>query len=107
MTPELTNQLDQSPPPGLLPNRIRPEARYAPLPVIAQDVAIGLRRALPITEARPPTMLTCLQCQLLGRRRMLCSKADLCAELPHSFAVGPILLGAWLVTAIAFIVAVL
>jgi hypothetical protein len=54
-----------------------------------------------------PTALACLQCQLGGRRRLTCSKADACAELPHSFALGPVLLLAWAVTAAAFIIAVL
>jgi hypothetical protein len=60
----------------------------------------GVRAAAPA-----PTMLACLQCQLIGRRRMLCSKVDSCAELPHAFALGPILLAGWLFTAVAFIVA--
>lgn len=106
MTPELPKQLDHIPPSGLLPNSILPETKSLP-PIMARDVAIDLRRTLPIREARPPTTLKCLQCQLIGRRRLLCSKADICAELPHSFAVGPLLLAMWLGTAIAFIVAVL
>jgi hypothetical protein len=54
-----------------------------------------------------PTALACLQCQLVGRRRLTCSKATSCAELPHAFALGPALLLAWAVTAAAFIIAVL
>ena len=61
---------------------------------------------LPIAEARPPTAISCLKCQLVGRRQLTCSKADACAELPHSYAIGPILLALWLGTAIAFIVAI-
>lgn len=54
-----------------------------------------------------PTAFACLQCQLVGRRRLTCSKADACAELPHSFHLGPVLLVAWAVTVAAFIIAVL
>ena len=53
-----------------------------------------------------PTSMTCLRCQLLGRRRLVCTKADACKELPLTFALGPILLVGWIVTAIAFFVAV-
>lgn len=54
-----------------------------------------------------PTAFACLQCQLVGRRRLTCSKADACAELPHAFYLGPVLLLAWAATAAAFIIAVL
>lgn len=52
-----------------------------------------------------PGALQCLRCQLLGRRRLLCSRADLCRELPHDHLLGPLLLAGWLVTAVAFFVA--
>jgi hypothetical protein len=51
-------------------------------------------------SALPPTPLACLRCQLVGRRRLLCSKADACKELPLVFAVGPLLLGGWFAFAI-------
>ena len=66
--------------------------------------------SLDVLQARTrlaPTTMACLRCQLIGRRRMLCSRADVCAELPHSFAVGPILLAAWAATTVAFIISVL
>lgn len=59
-------------------------------------------------EVRPrpaPTAWTCLHCQLVGHRKLLCSRVDACKELPHSFALGPVLMAAWLATAIAFVVA--
>lgn len=52
-----------------------------------------------------PGTLQCLRCQLLGRRRLLCSRADLCRELPRDHLLGPLLLAGWLVTAAAFFVA--
>ena len=74
------------------------------LPLAAPGtVTIGARSAPAAAPA--PTTLACLQCQLIGRRRMLCSKVDSCAELPHAFALGPILLAGWFVTAVAFVVA--
>ncbi len=55
-------------------------------------------------ELRPvATALACLRCQLIGRRRLLCSKADACRALPHVFPLGPVLLGLWLTTALAFL----
>lgn len=104
MTPELPKQVE-IPPPPILPKTTA--ANEGALPLVGQNVAIGVRQRVVVPGARPPSAMTCLQCQLIGRRRMLCSKADGCAELPHSFALGPILLGAWLVTAIAFVAAVL
>jgi hypothetical protein len=53
-----------------------------------------------------PSTLACLNCQLLGRRKLLCSRADACKELPHFFALGPVLLAAWLATLVAFVIAV-
>lgn len=57
------------------------------------------------TPRRPPRRLTCLRCQLTGHRNLLCSKVDLCKDLPHSYWVGPTLLAAWALTAVAFIMA--
>jgi hypothetical protein len=53
-----------------------------------------------------PTALACLRCQLIGRRRLLCARADACKELPHVFPLGPVLLGAWLLTALAFVASI-
>jgi hypothetical protein len=53
-----------------------------------------------------PTTLACLRCQLIGRRRLLCARADACKELPHVFPLGPVLLGAWLLTALAFVASI-
>ncbi|BDG10052.1 hypothetical protein AMPC_31650 [Anaeromyxobacter paludicola] len=55
---------------------------------------------------RDPTALSCLRCQLLGRRRLLCTRVDACRTVPHVYAVGPILLAGWLVTLAAFLFAV-
>jgi hypothetical protein len=64
---------------------------------------------LPYTSTRAPApdALQCLRCQLLGRRRLLCSRGDICRELPHVYPLGPILLAGWLVTAVAFVIAVM
>jgi hypothetical protein len=65
--------------------------------------------SLPLVGAAPlvpPTTLACLNCQLLGRRKLLCSRADACKDLPHFFALGPVLLTVWLATLVAFVVAV-
>ncbi len=104
MTPDRSseNSLPQPSSEPLAPEP-RPAARSRRSPLRGRGDAL---RALPIAEARPPTAMTCLQCQLLGHRKLTCSKAELCAELPQSFAIGPLLLAAWLATAIAFVVAV-
>lgn len=52
-----------------------------------------------------PTPLACLRCQLVGRRQLLCSKADACRELPLVFALGPLLLAGWAALAVAFFLA--
>lgn len=52
-----------------------------------------------------PGGLRCLRCQLLGRPRLLCSRADLCRELPRGDLLGLLLLACWLVTAAAFFAA--
>jgi hypothetical protein len=64
----------------------------------------------PIVAGAPlvaPTALDCLRCQLLGRRKMLCSRGDVCSETPHVGALGPVLLVSWLAIVVAFIVTVL
>jgi len=53
-----------------------------------------------------PTALSCLRCQLLGRRKLLCSSAEVCEEVPHVFALGPVLVLAWAATLAAFLFAV-
>jgi hypothetical protein len=59
------------------------------------------------TEIRPaPTALACLRCLLIVRRRLICARADACKDLPLVFPFGPLLLAAWLATAIAFVVAI-
>ena len=58
------------------------------------------------TPAREPTALSCLRCQLGGRRRLLCSKADQCNELPQSFVLGPLLMLSWAGLVVAFVLAV-
>lgn len=104
MTPELSKPAQlPTPPETPAPPEALPGAGRARRPIIGHRAPL---RALPIAGAPPPTAIMCLKCQLLGRPRLTCSKADVCAELPRTFAVGPILLAAWLATAIAFVVAV-
>lgn len=79
-----------------------PAAR-APRPIPGRRAALN---TLPIAGAPSPTTLRCLKCQLIGSRQLTCSRADVCMELPQSYALGPILLAGWLATAIAFVVAV-
>ena len=57
--------------------------------------------------APTPDTLQCLRCQLLGRRRLTCSRADVCRTIPHFYPLGPVLLAAWLVAAVAFLIAVM
>ncbi len=57
-------------------------------------------------EPVQPTRIQCLQCQLIGHRRLTCSMADDCKKLPHNFFLGPLLLAGWVATAIAFFLAV-
>lgn len=98
----------------------RPDSEPLPASLPTQQASLPLvNTALPLAtpgivtigapvakaSARAPTVVACLQCQLIGRRRMLCSKVDSCAELPHVFELGPILLAGWFFTAVAFIVA--
>ena len=69
------------------------------IPVPTTSSAAALLRAAPVA-------LDCLNSQLLGRRRLLCSRVDACREIPHVFAVGPVLLVAWLATLVGFVLAV-
>jgi len=50
-----------------------------------------------------PTPLDCLQCQLIGRRRLRCARIDSCKEVPHQMWIGPVLLVGWAVTVVAFV----
>ncbi len=63
-------------------------------------------RALRAARASMPTQLTCLRCQLIGRRRLLCARANDCKDLPHVFLLGPVLLGGWIATVIAFVASI-
>jgi hypothetical protein len=63
------------------------------------ETAMSLR----IEQPQPPTVMSCLRCQLLGRRRLLCSRKDACSELPVVFPLGPVLLAGWLATVVAFV----
>ncbi len=60
----------------------------------------------PLTVKRvEPTVAACLRCQLVGRRRLLCSRADTCRDVPRFLPLGPLLLLGWLVTVVAFVLA--
>jgi len=66
-------------------------------------------RVMPITGGQPlvaPTALSCLQCQVLGRRNLLCSRVQECKAVPHVFALGPVLLLGWIATMVAFFFAI-
>jgi hypothetical protein len=72
-------------------------------------IALGASSSFPLAAAPPlvaPSALACLRCQLLGRRKLLCSRADACKEIPHVFALGPILLAGWIATILAFVLAI-
>jgi hypothetical protein len=72
--------------------------------IIHQVWAEGTERMpLHVDQPRPPTMVSCLNCQLLGRRKLLCSKKDVCKELPIAFPLGPLMLVGWLGTVVAFV----
>jgi hypothetical protein len=43
-----------------------------------------------------------MRCQFLAHRSLLCSKVDICKEIPHSYWIGPTLLLGWFVTAVGF-----
>ena len=53
----------------------------------------------------PPTSLSCMRCQLLGRRKLMCAAVDVCETVPHVFALGPLLLLGWAATAGFFLYA--
>ncbi len=75
--------------------------RFMALPLLS-DVPAADATA----QARPalhPTALSCVQCQLLGRRKMTCSRADVCASLPLVLPIAPVLLLAWAATAAVFV----
>jgi hypothetical protein len=94
-------------PPPLEPGAT-PRATNTALPSVGgSTIVIGAQSTSGAAARQAPTAIACLQCQLIGKRRLTCSKVDACSELPHSFLVGPLLLGAWLVTTIAFVLAVL
>ena len=82
-----------------------PGAEHDPLDLLHADAGL---RALPASPAsrQEPTPLSCLRCQLLGRRKLLCAKEDACRETRHVSAFGPVLLAGWLATLVAFFVAV-
>ena len=64
---------------------------------------------LPLVDGRPPvppTALSCLRCQVLGHRKLMCSGAEACRSVPYFFALGPLLLIGWAATAAAFFFAV-
>jgi len=80
------------------------------LTAIAVEPAQAPGEALPSTQparAPGPDALQCLRCQLLGRPRLTCSRADVCREIPRFHQLGPALLAAWLVIAVAFVIAVM
>ena len=57
-----------------------------------------------------PSALSCLRCQLLGHRKLLCSKVDVCKEIPHVRALAPLaffgLFAALLASLVVFILRV-
>lgn len=61
---------------------------------------------LRIEQPTPPTRMSCLNCQLLGRRKLLCSKKDVCKDLPIAFPLAPLMLVGWLGTVVAFVFSV-
>jgi hypothetical protein len=61
----------------------------------------------PTKRLKEPTALDCLQCRLIGHRKLLCSRVDQCKELPHVNALGPVLLLAWLAVLVALFVAII
>jgi hypothetical protein len=72
--------------------------------------AIAVKSSLPVAPTKrlkEPTALDCLQCQLIGHRRLLCSRVDQCKEITHVNALGPVLLLGWVVMAVAFVIAIL
>jgi hypothetical protein len=67
--------------------------------------ASALSKPLQVVDAgRPPaTAVTCLRCQLLGHRRLMCDKAEACKEVPMSLVLGPAIILGWLTTVVAFV----
>jgi hypothetical protein len=63
-----------------------------------------LQLAQSLHSVPSPTAARCLQCQLMGRRKALCSRRDACEALPLVFPLAPLLLAGWLALAIAFLV---
>lgn len=72
-------------------------------PILAQPAPASVPETI---SAPAPTRMACLQCQLIGRRKLTCSKADVCKELPHTFLLGPVLLVGWAATVVLFFLAV-
>lgn len=71
--------------------------------------AAAIVAPLPITQRPalpPPTAMSCLRCQLIGRRKLLCAREDECKAVPHVFALGPLLLLGWLGLGLAFAYAI-
>ena len=76
---------------------------------MAKIGAIAAPLPLPIAGERPrlaPTALSCLRCQVLGRRKLLCSRVEECKAVPHVFALGPVLLLGWVAMGVAFFFAI-
>ncbi|BDG04780.1 hypothetical protein [Anaeromyxobacter oryzae] len=76
---------------------------------MGKAIAVAVPVSLPIAGERPlvaPTALSCLQCQLLGRRKLTCSSVATCTAVPHVFALGPVLLLGWVATMVAFFLAI-
>jgi hypothetical protein len=79
------------------------------MPMTIHDLApalVPLRRRRSPEGPRPATALRCLHCQLVGRRRLACLQADACRRLPLAMPLGPVLLGAWLATGLAFLISI-
>lgn len=53
-----------------------------------------------------PSRFACLQCQLIGHRKLMCARSDECQRLPHVFVLGPLLLAGWAATLVVFFLAV-
>ena len=78
------------------------------LTAIAAEPLQARGEAQPSTRsarAPDPDALRCLRCQLLGRPRLTCTRADVCREIPRCHPLGAALLAAWLVIAVAFVIA--
>ncbi len=73
-----------------------------PLPLVNDALATEATTAR-ARAALQPTALSCVQCQLLGRRKLTCSRADVCASLPLVLPIAPLLLVAWAATIALFV----